>query len=81
MSSPLTRCEQTVAALAESRGLKPVTEDDLSEVDYGEWTGRELRQLGKEPLWTVVQLHPSAAVFPGGEGLAGVQSRAVAALT
>ena len=33
-----------------------------------------------EPLWRVVQAHPSAAVFPGGEGLAQVQTRAVAAV-
>jgi len=31
-------------------------------------------------LWRVVQAHPSAAVFPGGEGLAQVQARAVAAV-
>ena len=78
--SPLTRCRQTVAPLAAARGLEPVTDDRLSEVDYGEWTGRELKTLGKEPLWTVVQQHPSAAVFPAGEGLAGVQARAVAAV-
>jgi probable phosphomutase (TIGR03848 family) len=80
VSSPLLRCDQTVAPLAERRGLSVVTEPALSEVDYGEWTGRELRSLYKEPLWTVVQVHPSAAVFPAGEGLAGVQSRAVAAV-
>ena len=49
-------------------------------MDYGDWTGRELKGLFKEPLWKVVQQHPSAAVFPGGEGLAQVQSRAVAAI-
>jgi probable phosphomutase (TIGR03848 family) len=80
VSSPLLRCEQTVAPLVERRELTVVPEPALSEVDYGEWTGRELRSLYKEPLWTVVQVHPSAAVFPAGEGLAGVQSRAVAAV-
>lgn len=80
VSSPLTRCRQTVASLATWRGLDVVTELDLSEVDYGEWTNRELRSLVKEPLWTVVQQHPSAAVFPAGEGLAGVQARSVAAV-
>lgn len=49
-------------------------------MDYGDWTNRELKDLGKEKLWSVVQQHPSAAVFPGGEGLAGVQTRAVAAV-
>jgi probable phosphomutase (TIGR03848 family) len=78
--SPMVRCEQTVAPLATDRGMTPVTEPELSEVDYGSWTGSELKKLSKEPLWRVVQAHPSAAVFPGGEGLAGMQARAVAAV-
>lgn len=78
--SPMLRCEQTVAPLAKDRGLTPVTEDDLAEVDYGSWTGGALKNLAKEPLWKVVQAHPSAAVFPDGEGLAGMQARAVAAI-
>ncbi|MFZ0831558.1 MAG: MSMEG_4193 family putative phosphomutase, partial [Mycobacterium sp.] len=49
-------------------------------VDYGQWTGRNLGELVKEPLWKVVQAQPSAAVFPDGEGLAQVQARAVAAV-
>jgi probable phosphomutase (TIGR03848 family) len=80
VSSPLTRCRSTVEPLARARNLEPVTEAELSEVDYGEWTGRELKTLFKEPLWAVVQQHPSAAVFPAGEGLAGVQARAVRAV-
>ncbi|MEU6641753.1 histidine phosphatase family protein [Saccharomonospora sp. NPDC046836] len=80
VTSPLLRCKQTVAPLATARGLDRLTEPRLSEVDYGDWTGRELRTLAKEPLWRVVQAHPSAAVFPGGEGLANVQTRAVAAV-
>ena len=78
--SPMIRCEQTVAPLAAERGLTPTTEPELAEVDYGSWTGGSLRTLSKEPLWKVVQAHPSAAVFPGGEGLAGMQARAVAAV-
>jgi probable phosphomutase (TIGR03848 family) len=76
--SPMVRCEQTVAPLATDRGLTLSSEPELAEVDYGSWTGGELKRLAKEPLWKVVQSHPSAAVFPGGEGLAGMQARAVA---
>ena len=78
--SPALRCEQTVAPLLADRGLTPITEEGLAEVDYGSWTNRALKDLGKEPLWRVVQAHPSAAVFPDGEGLAGMQARAVAAI-
>ena len=80
VTSPMTRCVQTVGPLALDRGLEPVVEPDLTEVDYGDWTGRKLGELGKEDLWKVVQAHPSAAVFPGGEGLAAMQCRAVAAI-
>ena len=36
----------------------------------------------KEPMWKVVQAHPSAAVFPGeeGEAMSGMQHRAVGAV-
>jgi probable phosphomutase (TIGR03848 family) len=80
ISSPLQRCRETVAPLAQARELEVTVDDRFVEVDYGQWTGRELSKLGKEPLWKVVQAHPSAAVFPGGEGLAALQARAVAAI-
>ncbi|WP_028477838.1 histidine phosphatase family protein [Nocardia sp. CNY236] len=78
--SPLPRCARSVAPLAEKFGLDPVVDDRLLEVDYGEWTGRPLAELVTEPLWKVVQRHASGAVFPGGEGLAQVQARSVAAI-
>lgn len=78
--SPLLRCKQTIAPLVAERELPRTVDARLSEVDYGEWTGRELKTLVKEPLWRVVQAHPSAAVFPGGEGLADMQARAVRAI-
>ena len=78
--SPLLRCRLTLEPLAAALGLEPLIDERLSEVDYGQWTGRNLGELVKEPLWTVVQQQPSAAVFPDGEGLAQVQARAVAAV-
>jgi probable phosphomutase (TIGR03848 family) len=78
--SPMLRCRRTLEPLAEALCLEPLIEDRLAEVDYGEWTGRKLGDLASEPLWRVVQAHASAAVFPGGEGLAQVQARAVSAV-
>jgi probable phosphomutase (TIGR03848 family) len=80
VTSPMLRCRRTVEPLADALCLEPVIDERLSEVDYGEWTGRKIGDLFKEPMWKVVQAHPSAAVFPGGEGLAQVQARAVAAV-
>jgi probable phosphomutase (TIGR03848 family) len=82
VSSPLERCQQTASAVLAGRELELRTDDRLGEARYGDWTGRPLKELVKEPLWKIVQQHPSAAVFPGpeGEGLAQTQARAVAAV-
>ncbi len=82
VSSPLERCRQTAGAVLDGRELELETDDRLGEARYGDWTGRPLKELVKDPLWKVVQQHPSAAVFPGpeGEGLAQTQARAVAAV-
>jgi probable phosphomutase (TIGR03848 family) len=82
VSSPLERCRQTAAAVAAGRDVEVQADDRLGEARYGDWTGRTIKELVKEPLWKVVQQHPSAAVFPGpeGEGLAQTQARAVAAV-
>lgn len=78
--SPLLRCRLTLEPLAAALGMEPLVDERLAEVDYGQWTGRKIGELVKEPLWSVVQQQPSAAVFPDGEGLAQVQARAVAAV-
>ncbi len=82
VSSPLDRCRQTAGAVLAGRDLELQTDERLGEARYGDWTGRPLKELTKDPMWKVVQQHPSAAVFPGpeGEGLAQTQARAVAAV-
>lgn len=82
VSSPLERCVQTADhVLAGRDGVEWRTDDRLGECHYGDWTGQEIKKLAKDPLWKVVQQHPSGAVFPGdGESLAAVQARAVAAV-
>ncbi|MFV2197769.1 MSMEG_4193 family putative phosphomutase [Nocardiopsis sp. LOL_012] len=80
VSSPLERCRETAEAVAEHLGAAVAVDDRLIECDYGSWTGRTLGELGAEPLWRVVQEHPSAARFPGGEALAAASARAVGAV-
>jgi len=67
VTSPMQRCQQTVAPLLAGRALTAQVEEQLAEVEYGEWTGRELKTCSRNAV-RVVQQHPSAAVFPGGEG-------------
>jgi probable phosphoglycerate mutase len=85
VTSPLQRCRETAEAIAAARDGHPVSvaEDaELAEVAYGDWTGKPLRRLAKEPMWRVVQDHPSAVRFPGpdGESMPDMQHRAVAAV-
>jgi probable phosphomutase (TIGR03848 family) len=80
VSSPLERCQETAAALADGRDLAVSNDDRLGECHYGDWQGQSLKTLAKDPLWKVVQAHPSAAQFPGGEAIRETQARAVAAI-
>ena len=85
VTSPVQRCRETADAIAAARNGHPVavTEDEqFAEVRYGDWTGKPLRQLARDPLWRAVQAHPSAVRFPGadGEAMADVQHRAVRAV-
>ena len=82
VSSPLDRCLDTIGAIADGREGAVQIDDRLGECRYGDWTGRPLKELAKDPLWKVVQNHPSAVTFPGPEGepLRETQNRAVAAV-
>ncbi|MGW5877192.1 MSMEG_4193 family putative phosphomutase [Nocardiopsis terrae] len=80
VSSPLERCQETAETLSGRLGAPVTTDERFVECDYGSWTGRSLTDLAAEPLWRVVQDHPSAARFPGGEALAAASARAVEAV-
>jgi probable phosphomutase (TIGR03848 family) len=81
VSSPLQRCQETVRPLLDARpGLRLHTEDGINECDYGDWTGRKLDELADEPLMEIVQAHPTAAAFPGGESMRAMQHRAAEAV-
>ncbi len=86
VSSPAERTLATARAIAATlvgprrRPAELITDDRLAECDYGDWTGRRIAELTREPMWKTVQAHPSAAVFPGGEALAEVARRAVGAV-
>ena len=79
-ASPIERTTQTAQSVAHHHGLEVLPLPGVIEADYGEWTGQALTDLAKTDLWKVVQRMPSRASFPGGESLAAMQARMVAAL-
>jgi probable phosphomutase (TIGR03848 family) len=84
VTSPLERTRETAEAILAGREPLPALHVDerVGECRYGDWTNQPLKTLAKEPLWKVVQAHPSAATFPGAEGesLADMSARAVGAV-
>ncbi|MFJ7117770.1 histidine phosphatase family protein [Streptomyces albogriseolus] len=81
VTSPLDRCRETVGPLLQARPvLTHHTDERIGECHYGDWTGRKLAELKDEPLMEVVQAHPSAAAFPGGESMRAMQTRAAEAV-
>lgn len=78
VTSPLVRCRQTVELALP--GASAIDDDRLIECDYGEWSGQPLKALAKKPLWKIVQQHPAAAAFPGGESMAAMSTRAIASV-
>jgi probable phosphomutase (TIGR03848 family) len=80
VTSPLERCRETAAAILAHHELEPSVDEAITECGYGQWQGRALQDLAAEDLWKTVQQQPSAATFPGGESLAAMQARGVAAI-
>jgi probable phosphomutase (TIGR03848 family) len=74
-ASPLERTRETAAPIAKARGLKVQVERGLLECEFGDWTGRKLKDLMKLPEWTTVQRYPSGFRFPNGESFAEMQTR------
>ena len=79
-ASPIERTARTAEALAAFHGLDVRHLQGVIEADYGEWTGRRLEDLARTDVWKVIQRTPSRASFPGGESIATMQARIVAAL-
>src|SRR4051812_23022278 len=82
VSSPLERCVETATAIRGAQHKDPAwhVDERFVECGYGEWTGRPIKELAKDPLWKVVQTQPSAVRFPGGESLPEMSARAAAAV-
>jgi len=80
-SSPLERCLETAAIIADVHSKEIIVRDDVGEVRYGKWEGKSIKKLvRKKTEWIAIQHYPSRFRFPAGESLREVQHRAVAGL-
>lgn len=80
-SSPMERCQQTAEAIAAHHPkLTMHTEEQMSEVDYGDWQGKTLKSLYGTKGWQKLRARPADFRFPSGETIREAQTRGVAAL-
>lgn len=81
--SPMERCLETItpwliqSSESKAKRPKPIVDQGLTEVDYGDWSGKKLSVLSRHKLWSVVQNTPSQMYFPKGEGILEMQTRAL----
>jgi broad specificity phosphatase PhoE len=79
-ASPLTRAVESAQPLSARVGLPVQRLDDLSEVDFGDWTGARFDHLAGRREWDLFNSRRSAAVIPGGETWPEVVQRVTRAL-
>ena len=79
--SPIERCQLTIDPWLRSSNSRSIEQmqilDGLTEIDFGNWSGKKLSSLRRQPLWKDVQARPSQVTFPGGESFKKAQRRAV----
>lgn len=79
-ASPLERTRETAAPIARASGLRVRSRQGLLECDFGDWTGRKLKDLMRLDEWRTVQRHPSGFRFPRGESFGEMQQRMVSTI-
>lgn len=79
-SSPLERTRETAQPLSKARALPVVICDELTDVDYGDWSGKSFSELDGNPEWRRFNTSRSTAVIPRGEHVAQVRDRMAGAI-
>jgi len=77
--SPLERTQETAGLLFDA-SLPIELEDRLLECDYGTWQGMKLSELSTNELWPIVQQRPDEMIFPEGESMNDMATRASSAM-
>ncbi len=78
ISSPLLRARETASILAEELNAKVIINDDVKEVDMGEWELKRIRDIGQPFL--DYSRNPLKHPPPGGESAESVLMRMMRAL-
>lgn len=80
LSSPIDRCRETAAPIAERCGVPVEIEPALTEIDCGAWTGAPFEQLREDPRWHAWNAEREHTSIPDGESVPQVRQRVMALL-
>ncbi len=61
--------------MAAMLGLPIQISEEISETDFGQWTGCTLQEIDKDPQWQLYSTFRAGASAPGGEDFLQVQNR------
>lgn len=72
-ASPRERAQETASAIANGRAIE--TTQELDEVNFGDWSGKDFGTLDADPVWRRWNTVRSFTRTPGGETMLDVQRR------
>ena len=76
-SSPLERAVETALAIARHQQTSVEILEELSEIDFGDWTGKTFAELEHDRRWDIFNTRRSTASIPNGESAPATQARMV----
>ena len=76
-SSPLERAIQTAEPTARRLGLEIEITREILEIDFGDWTGKAIRDLDRDPAWKNFNSYRSGTRIPNGETMLEAQGRMI----
>ncbi len=81
-SSPLSRAKETAEAISRFYNLEVQVLPGLNDLNFGEWEGQSLTAVKRQfpDLYQQWLQEPHRVIFPKGEGLGAVRSRAMGAV-
>jgi broad specificity phosphatase PhoE len=76
-TSPIRRAVETATAIAVNTGARMETDEDFTDIDYGQWQGQTVEEVrGQHPdLLESWNLDPGGFSFPGGDSMLSVIER------
>ncbi|HYD88110.1 MAG TPA: histidine phosphatase family protein [Vitreimonas sp.] len=75
MTSPLERAQETAEVIAGAAGAALLVDDDLNEIDFGDWSGAMFETLAGDPEWRIWNEDRGRARPPHGESMLEAQAR------